>query len=127
VDSSSLIEPGDTGAIIISGSHGGLLGGDPASAIGPDVLAAAFNDAGVGIDNAGISRLAALDRRRIAGVTVAAASARIGDARSAWETGVISAANATAARLGAAEGMALRVFYTDLASRVSDGKTVASE
>ena len=119
VDSNSLIEPADVGAIIVSGSHGGLLGGEPGSAIGPDVLAAAFNDAGVGIDNAGISRLAALDRRGIAAVTVAAASARIGDARSAWETGVISAWNETAARLGAGEGRRLSAFYSDLASRVS--------
>jgi hypothetical protein len=117
VDSNSLIESGDAGAIIVSGSHGGLLGGEPGSAIGPDVLAAAFNDAGFGIDNAGISRLAALERRGIAGVTVAAASARIGDARSAWETGVISAWNETAARFGAEEGMALSAFYTGLASR----------
>ena len=36
-------------------------------------------------------RLPALDERRIAGLTVASSSARIGDGRSTYETGVISA------------------------------------
>jgi len=116
VDSISLALPDDKGAIIVSGSHGGLLGGRAESAIGPDVLAAAFNDAGVGIDGAGVSRLAALDRRAIAAVTVSAMSARIGDARSSWETGVISAVNATAAGHGLRVGARLSAALTALAS-----------
>jgi len=125
IDSNSLAEPGDAGAILVSGSHGGLLGGKPASAIGPDVLAAAFNDAGMGIDNAGITRLAALDQRGIAAVTVSAASARIGDARSSWETGLVSAWNETAATYGARKGMKLRAFLKELASRGVDGMAAA--
>jgi hypothetical protein len=120
VDSNSLAVLEDAGALVISGSHGGLLGGDPASAIKPDVRAAAFNDAGIGIDNAGISRLPALDQRQIAAVTVSAASARIGDARSSWETGLISACNATATALGAREGMGLSAFFTAVAARHGD-------
>ena len=125
IDSNSLAVMEDAGALVVSGSHGGLLGGDPASAIKPDVRAAAFNDAGIGIDNAGISRLPALDRRHIAAVTVSAASARIGDARSSWETGVISACNQTALAAGAREGMRLSAFFTTLAARVADGLTPA--
>lgn len=114
LDSISLVAPENAGAIVVSGSHGALLGGVAASAVGAEVFAAAFNDAGIGIDGAGVSRLPALDARRIAGVTVSAASARIGDAVSSWETGVISACNETAASLGAREGMMLSAFLKAL-------------
>ena len=121
IDSTSLAEAGDAGAIVVSGSHGALLGGSPASAIGPNLLAAAFNDAGVGADNAGITRLPALDLRGIVGVTVRAASARIGEARSSWETGIISAWNETAARYGARNGLKLNEFLRQMAARAVDG------
>ncbi|MGH7070650.1 MAG: hypothetical protein ACREFO_11615, partial [Acetobacteraceae bacterium] len=48
LDSNSLVRPEDAGAIVITGSHGGLLGGRPSSAVKAAVLAAVFNDAGVG-------------------------------------------------------------------------------
>jgi hypothetical protein len=105
IDSASMVDPlGDRGAVVVTGSHGGLVGGDPARALGAYAFAAAFNDAGIGIDEAGIGRLPALQARGIAALTVAAASARIGEARSTFEDGVISAVNATAAALGAAVG-----------------------
>ena len=34
LDSNSLVRPEDAGAILVTGSHGGLLGGRPESAIG---------------------------------------------------------------------------------------------
>ena len=110
IDSNALAEPSDAGAVLVTGSHGGLLGGRPESAIRTAALAAVYNDAGIGIDNAGISRLPALDARGVAGATVAAASARIGDARSAWATGRLSAVNALAARCGARLGMSVPEF-----------------
>ncbi|MBT4486640.1 MAG: hypothetical protein HOC72_03825, partial [Rhodospirillaceae bacterium] len=70
VDSASLLRAEDAGQVVLTASHGALLGGEAASAIKYDVLACAFNDAGVGIDNIGISRLPALDQRKIAAVTV---------------------------------------------------------
>ncbi|MEM7523403.1 MAG: hypothetical protein AAF360_06540, partial [Pseudomonadota bacterium] len=54
------------------------------------------------------TRLPALDGRGVAAVTVGHQSARIGDAVSALETGVISAANERAAALGARVGAGLR-------------------
>jgi hypothetical protein len=108
VDSAAMVTPEDAGCIVVTGSHGGLVGGDPAMALRTEGFAAAFNDAGVGIEEAGVGRLPALDRRGIAAFTVAAASARIGEARSTFEDGVISRANGTAVRLGAAPGMAAR-------------------
>lgn len=108
VDSAAMVRPEDAGQIVVTGSHGGLVGGDPAMALRADAFAAVFNDAGIGIDEAGIGRLPALDRRGIAAFTVAAASARIGEARSSFEDGVISRANEAAARLGAAPGLPAR-------------------
>lgn len=110
IDSVSLVKPEDIGAVVITGSHGGLLGGRPETAIKVDVFAALYNDAGVGIDEVGLSRLPALDARGIAGVTVAAMSACIGDAHSAYATGVLSHVNRTAAALGACEGMSVKDF-----------------
>ena len=108
VDSAAMVRPDDAGCIVVTGSHGGLVGGDPAMALRTDGFAAAFNDAGIGIDEAGVGRLPALDGRGIAAFTVSAASARIGEARSSFEDGIVSRVNETAARLGAAPGMAAR-------------------
>jgi hypothetical protein len=117
VDSASLVTDQDAGCILVTGSHGGLLGGRVRSAIKVSVRAALFNDAGIGIDNAGISRLPALDDRRIAGATVAAASARIGDARSTFNDGILSAVNSLAAECGIRVGMSARLFVTILHAR----------
>lgn len=107
IDSASLIRPEDAGRVVITGSHGGLIGGDPHKAINVECAFAAFNDAGVGIDDAGIGRLAPLDRRGIPAVTVDYMSARIGDARSTLHDGVISRANDAAAALGMVRGRPL--------------------
>lgn len=110
LDSNSLVTDDDVGSIVVTGSHGGILGGKPATALRIDALAAVYNDAGVGIDNAGISRLEPLDARGIAAVTVDARTARIGDARSTWESGKISHANQLAKAYGAQTGMPIPAF-----------------
>jgi len=103
LDSASLVGPQDIGKIVITGSHGGLIGGDPARAIKAAVRVAVFNDAGPGMDRIGVTRLPALDERDIAAVTVSGDTARIGDAVSALKTGVISCTNRTARALGAVQ------------------------
>ncbi len=110
LDSNGLVGPGDAGHIVVTGSHGGLLGGKPATAVKADVLAALYNDAGIGIDQAGLSRLPALDARGIAGGCVSCFSARIGDGISTWEDGVLSALNTTAAARGGRVGQSARDF-----------------
>ena len=110
VDSASLVKPEDAGQVVVTGSHGGLVGADPAAALRADALAAVFNDAGIGIEEAGIGRLAALEQRGIAAAVVAAGSARIGDGRSTYEDGVISRVNPTAERLGGRPGLKARDF-----------------
>jgi hypothetical protein len=114
LDSASLVLPEHREAIVVTGSHGGLLGGRPETALKYDVLAALYNDAGIGKDEAGISRLPALDARGITAATVSAASARIGDARSTYEDGIVSRVNARAAALGLDEGMSARDFVAAL-------------
>lgn len=104
LDSNGLVGPEDVGHIVVTGSHGGLLGGNPATAVKAAVSAAIYNDAGIGIDRAGLSRLPALDARGIAGATVSCFSARIGDALSTWNDGYVSALNATAAARGGRVG-----------------------
>jgi hypothetical protein len=110
LDSASAVGPEHVGAIIVTGSHGGLLGGKPETALKYDAFAALFNDAGLGIDEAGVTRLPALDARGIAAATVAAASARIGDARSTYEDGILSRVDACAAALGIMPGSSAREF-----------------
>jgi hypothetical protein len=104
-DSAAQVEPGDAGQIIVTGSHGGLVGGDPRLALRVAGYAGVFNDAGIGIDDAGITRLSALDQRGIPAFTVSAASAAIGDARSSYRDGVISVVNETARGRGARPGL----------------------
>jgi hypothetical protein len=110
LDSASLIGPGDEGHVLITGSHGGILGTDTKAALKADGHAAFFNDAGGGADDAGYGRLAALDDRGIVAGCVAAMSARIGDGRSTYEDGVLSRVNLAAVAKGGAAGMALKEF-----------------
>lgn len=113
-DSASLLDAGDDGCIVITGSHGGLLNGRPDGAIAPQLKAVTFCDAGGGRNGAGFARLPTLDTRGIAAATVAADSARIGDARSCYEDGRISHLNETAAAMGCTVGASVRQFVDRL-------------
>jgi hypothetical protein len=108
LDSASLVKPEDAGKIVITASHGALIGGDPTRALKADARITVFNDAGIGIDEVGVTRLPALDQKSLACVTVDCMTARIGDAASALETGIISRVNETAKAMGAEPGMPLK-------------------
>jgi hypothetical protein len=114
VDSASLVYAQDTGRIIVTGSHGALLGGEVGSPLMVDAFAAFYNDAGGGADGIGFSRLAALDERNIVAATVAAMSARIGDGRSTYGDGMLSHVNQAAAALGAEIGQPLKDFIAGM-------------
>ena len=116
VDSASLIRSEDEGAVIVTGSHGGLVDGDPGRALKADGFAAVFNDAGIGFRECGVRRLAVLDAKGTAGLAVDCMTARIGDARSSFEEGRISRVNATAARLGVTPGQSCREAVMALAA-----------
>lgn len=110
LDSASLVRPQDAGAILFIGSHGGLVGGRPETALKAKARAAVYNDAGLSLRRAGVSRLPVLQERGIAAATVSAATARIGDGRSTYEDGIISEINACAAKAGARIGMPAKEF-----------------
>lgn len=109
-DSTSLVKPEDAGNIVVTASHGDLLKESPSWGDRPDVLAAIFNDAG----SANPTRLPDLDTRAIAGATVSADSARIGDARSTYEDGIISHINETARARSARIRMTCREFVQQM-------------
>ena len=123
LDSASLVGPEDKTHILLIGSHGGLLGGRAATAVKYDVFAAIYNDAGFGVDDAGISRLPALEARGIAGACVSAFSARIGDGQSTYRDGFVSAINVRAAACGAEVGMsAIELVSRLVAARIRELK-----
>jgi hypothetical protein len=119
MDSASDLIPEDDGQIVVTGSHGGLPGGKAIRAAKAQPFFIAFNDAGIGADNAGISRLPVLDEKDVAAVCVHAHSARIGDGLSTYENGIISSTNRAARRLGASENNPLKPLIDKLAG-VSD-------
>lgn len=121
LDSNALLTPKDIGSIVVTGSHGGLPGGNPANAARQDVFAALYNDADGGADGAGFTRLPALDARGIAAATYSAWTARIGDGRSGYESGIVSAMNRRAASLGARIGASVKEFVAVMAETIDKG------
>lgn len=116
MDSASMVDVSDAGAIVITASHGALLGDNPDTALRVNAIAAIFSDAGFGKDRAAVKRLSVLDRRGIAGATVSIYSARIGDGRSVYEDGVLSCVNETAASMGIAVGQTVHEFVSRVIS-----------
>ena len=113
VDSITELTPGaDAGCIAVSGSHGGISSARYALAARP--LLSVFNDAGVGKDAAGLAALDFLQGHGLAACTVSHDSARIGEARSTLDDGLISRCNALALALGAAPGQACRALVAAL-------------
>ncbi len=114
IDSASLFQPEDAGRVVVTASHGALVGGRPDKVVPPGVFAAFFHDAGGAKENSGYSRLASLDRSGVVAATVSADSARVGDARSCYQDGVLSHVNETARVQGGRVGMTLRAFIDAL-------------
>ena len=114
LDAAPLLEPGDVGAIVVTGSHAALFRGRPDDVVKPDVAAIFFSDAGVGKDEAGIKRLKLLDERNIVAGTAAADSAPIGYARPIYHDGILSHVNETALRRGGRPGMSIEAFVKHL-------------
>lgn len=99
VDSITELKPAvDAGCVAVSGSHGGISSAQYALAARP--LIAVFNDAGVGRDRAGVAALPFLQSHGIAACAVHHVSARIGDARSTLDDGVLGHCNELALALG---------------------------
>lgn len=102
VDSITQLSAPDQGCLAVSGSHGGLSSARYALAARP--LLCIFNDAGVGKDQAGIAALGFLQTAGLAACTVSHASARIGEAQSTMNEGIVNHLNDLAHALGVRPG-----------------------
>ena len=114
IDSAALITSAMAGGIVVTGSHGGDSAAGFALPARP--LLVVFNDAGRGLDDAGISGLRMLQEAGIAAATVAHTTARIGHAGSTWNDGVISHVNACSVALGVSPGQLCRDALRTLCS-----------
>lgn len=102
LDSITELGTHDEGCLAVSGSHGGRSSARYALAAKP--LLSVFNDAGVGKDDAGLAALELMQAHNLAACTVSHASARIGDAQSTMNDGIVSHCNALAGMLGVQPG-----------------------
>jgi hypothetical protein len=105
LDSISAIEASHAGALVVSGSHGGVSAArfvvnEPARP-----YAVFFNDAGVGKDEAGIVGLAMVQACGVIGAAYSHRSARIGEAADGLASGELSHLNAQALTAGLRVGM----------------------
>lgn len=115
VPSMSFADASYAGDVLCAGSHAGAVNARPVLRIAP--RGALFHDGGFARDRSGVSGLAVLDAAGIAAAAVDAMSARIGDPRSLWETGVVSACNHAATARGVRAGQDARAA----ARRMLDG------
>ena len=102
IDSISAVTHEMRGQIVVTGSHGGISAAHLALAHPPGL--AVFNDAGMGLDNAGVKGLEMLNAAGVAACTVSHETARIGEAESTLATGRISAVNSRAGEYGIETG-----------------------
>ncbi len=98
IDSISAVTHEMRGQIVVTGSHGGISAAHLALAHPPGL--AFFNDAGMGLDHAGVKGLELLNEAGVAACAVSHETARIGEATSTLGTGRISAVNSLAAHSG---------------------------
>ena len=102
VDSITELSAHDEGCIAVSGSHGGISSAKYAVAARP--VLSVFNDAGGGLDKAGLKALEVLQANNLAACTVAHHSARIGEAHSTLTGGLINHVNVAGQALGIQTG-----------------------
>ena len=103
LDSNAMVSEENRSDVVMTGSHGGRVGLQPA--VNYPVIGAFYNDAGVGKESAGISRLPWLQENGIPGATVDAFSARIGIGLDTYRTGIVSHLNDSAKAVGIRVGM----------------------
>src|SRR5216683_7478137 len=96
-DSVTRLGSAHVGAVLVAGSHGGVYAACLAARAG--LRAVILNDAGIGLDEAGIAGLAYLDGFGMASAAIGHDTARIGDAADMARRGIVSHVNAAAALL----------------------------
>ena len=102
-DTISYLNESHRGSVVVGGSHCAKTTYVFVKDLG--IKGIFLNDAGKGKDNQGISGLPVYDNAGIPAGAIDCMSAMIGDARDAWESGLISAVNNLAVTAGVKEGM----------------------
>src|SRR5689334_10486021 len=87
LDSITKLTPGAKGAVVVAGSHGGVYCGYLAAR--GALRGVILNDAGLGLDEAGVSGLAYLEKLGIPAASVGHDTARIGDGQDMMRRGRI--------------------------------------
>ena len=93
LDSIALVNASHVGAVIVSGSHGGLSASHFVTAQTHKPFAVAFNDAGGGKDDAGRVALRELQAVGVLAILYAHTSARIGEAQDGLDNGMVNGLN----------------------------------
>ena len=119
LDSISVITAVQGGAFVVTGSHGGVSAAQFVLVARDLPSAVAFNDAGIGKDDAGVAALSMLQERGVIAVAYSHLSARIGDAKDAWDHGMVTRVNEVAAKLGIKTGMSVRESFDLWITRLS--------
>lgn len=114
MDTITKTAPEDTGAIVVSGSHGGTSSGEFAIAV--PLAAVVFSDGGIGKDRAGVLALDMLEARGVPALAVSHTSARIGDAADLWDNGLVSVVNPAAAKAGMTVGQTVQAALRGFAA-----------
>lgn len=94
------------GGVLCMGSHAARAMADYVERMDYRLAGVITNDAGPSKDESGIAGLAQLDAIGMPAAAVGCATARVGDARSTYFQGIVSALNETAASIGIAKGQA---------------------
>jgi uncharacterized protein YunC (DUF1805 family) len=105
-NSATSIDEKNKGDVVVDGSHFGLNVGQ--MALKADILGMIGNDAGNGLEDAGVAGLAFLGNFGVPAATVSSMSAKIGDGKSTYDEGMISVANDAAKNLGITAGMSAK-------------------
>lgn len=106
VDSVSQLNESHCGTLVVGGSHCAHTTLYRTAKLG---LKGIFqNDAGIGKDRQGVSGLPLYDQLGIPAAAVDSMTAKIGNARDAWESGILSVVNDTAKIIGLKVGMTVQ-------------------
>lgn len=105
-DSATSVDENNKNDVVVDGSHFGINVGK--MALNARVRGMIGNDAGIGLDNAGIAGLKFLKEHDIPAAAVSCMSAKIGIGMSTYEEGKLSVVNETAKKLGITVGMSAK-------------------
>jgi hypothetical protein len=105
-DSVTKLPPESAGAVVVGGSHGAAYAAHLSAKAG--VRGAIHHDAGIGLDEAGVSGLPYAEKLGMAMVVLATESCRIGDAQDQYARGIVSRANGQAVACGVTVGMSCK-------------------